>query len=655
MANTRKTPRVLDARKDTLDFRDLMYEATLVEVPAYRSLDDYRKAQVPILDQGQEGACTGFGLATVAHYLLRTHRVGRDATVISPYMFYDLARRYDEWTGENYEGSSCRGAMKGWYKHGVCAQPLWPKSQKGAVLDHARVEDAAHRPLGAYFRVNHSSLVAMHSAITEAGVLYASGSVHEGWRSVGRDGIIKPSETMIGGHAFAIVAYDADGFWIQNSWGTSWGNQGFGRIAYDDWLKNGDDVWVARLGVPVKLMASDGTARVAFAAAVRARSWSYADLRPHIVSLGNHGVLETQGDIGTTPELVHEIVSRDVPRITATWKKKRIVLYAHGGLVKQDDALQRANEYRDAMLAKECYPIAFIWHTDFWTTVKEILSDATSQRRPEGFLDSTKDFMLDRLDDMLEPLARAAGGRDVWGKMKEKAVGATQRSDGGARLVADELVALAKADPSVEIHVAAHSAGSILHAPLVQYLASQGVRIKTCTLWAPAITNTLFRATYLPLIKSGDIGKFALFQLDDRTEQDDDCAGFYHKSLLYLVARSFEEHPRIPLVRPEGEPIVGMRKFVDGDPAIRAIFSSGTADRVIAPTTGLKPGDPNASEAKHHADFDDDLPTVLATLARILGSAKAASDTPIAFASGASKKRETRRKIDKMADFAATR
>ena len=34
MANTRKTQRVLDARKDTLDFRDLMYEPTLVEVPA---------------------------------------------------------------------------------------------------------------------------------------------------------------------------------------------------------------------------------------------------------------------------------------------------------------------------------------------------------------------------------------------------------------------------------------------------------------------------------------------------------------------------------------------------------------------------------------------------------------------------------------------
>src|SRR6185503_6113001 len=226
MAKTRNAPRVLDARKDTLDFRDLMYEPTLVEVPAYRPLDDYRKAEVPILDQGSEGACTGFGLATVAHYLLRTHRIGRDATVVSPYMFYDLARRYDEWAGENYEGSSCRGAMKGRHKHGVCARPLWAKSEAAGVLDNSRVEDAARRPLGAYFRVNHTSLVAMHSAITEAGILFASARVHDGWQAVGKDGIIVQSSTNIGGHAFAIVAYDSDGFWIQNSWGGTWGKQG---------------------------------------------------------------------------------------------------------------------------------------------------------------------------------------------------------------------------------------------------------------------------------------------------------------------------------------------------------------------------------------------------------------------------------------------
>ena len=46
----------LDARPDTLDFRDLMYVPTLHEVPLRIPLADYRKSGVPILDQGKEGA-----------------------------------------------------------------------------------------------------------------------------------------------------------------------------------------------------------------------------------------------------------------------------------------------------------------------------------------------------------------------------------------------------------------------------------------------------------------------------------------------------------------------------------------------------------------------------------------------------------------------
>jgi hypothetical protein len=108
----RKITRTLDARPDTLDFRDKMFEPTLIEVPVRQPLGAYRKRKVPILDQGQEGACTGFGLATVVHYLLRTRAVVSDRVEVSPRMLYDMARRYDEWPGEKYEGSSARGAMK---------------------------------------------------------------------------------------------------------------------------------------------------------------------------------------------------------------------------------------------------------------------------------------------------------------------------------------------------------------------------------------------------------------------------------------------------------------------------------------------------------------------------------------------------------------
>src|SRR4051812_27736248 len=60
-----KLNRTLDARPDTADFRDRMYEATLVEVPPRIELETYMNKGVPILNQGKEGACTGFGLATV--------------------------------------------------------------------------------------------------------------------------------------------------------------------------------------------------------------------------------------------------------------------------------------------------------------------------------------------------------------------------------------------------------------------------------------------------------------------------------------------------------------------------------------------------------------------------------------------------------------
>src|SRR5690606_34180218 len=119
------TRRIFDARPDTADFRDRMFEPTLVDVPTESPLEHFLAQGVPILDQGSDGACTAFGLATVAHALLRRRRPEAETGPVSTRMFYDMARRYDEWEGEGYSGSSCRGAMKAWHRHGVCAEALW--------------------------------------------------------------------------------------------------------------------------------------------------------------------------------------------------------------------------------------------------------------------------------------------------------------------------------------------------------------------------------------------------------------------------------------------------------------------------------------------------------------------------------------------------
>ena len=652
-----KKKRVLDTRPDTLDFRDRMYEPALIEVPTRVDLDDYREHDVPILDQGEEGACTGFGLATVANYLLRRRKVIPDRTPVSPWMFYSMAKRYDEWRGERYEGSSPRGAMKGWHKHGVCRSDLWdPEADR---LTDERMQEAARRPLGAYYRINHRDLVSLHAALSEVGILYASALVHEGWDDP-KDGRIERKEKMLGGHAFAIVAYDEEGFWIQNSWGDDWGAGGFGHVTYDDWLENATDTWVARLGVPATLRRAESVAVAHSASASQLDSYSYPDLRPHIVSLGNDGSLRAEGSVGTSEEDVQSIFEEDFPRITDGWKKKRILLYAHGGLVPESTAVQRLADYRRPLLDAEIYPLSFIWRTDFWSTLQNILRDALDRRRPEGFLDATKDFMLDRLDDALEPVARLMMGKSQWDEMKENAAMATTSSEGGARLVARHLAQLLKDDDSIELHVVGHSAGAVFHARFVQLLSTDGqvgegpldgeqgfgLPISTCTLWAPACTVELFKATYLPAVRSGAIGRLGVYALTDRAERDDQCASIYHKSLLYLVSHAFEKQPRIPLFR-EGVPLLGMERFVargsdTADKDLVALFQDGKAELILAPNTAAL-GASEGSTARQHGDFDDDRPTVLGTVARILGKDRFAA--PVTFPRSASSLKERRRAL----------
>ena len=230
---------------------------------------------------------------------------------------------------------------------------LRPKLEKqDTKLFAKRYDDALRRPLGAYFRVNHKDLVAMHAAITEVGILYATSQVHEGWQKVGhgRRHPVRPTQ-IIGGHAFAIVAYDekASGFKIRGR--TTGARTDTRRSAYDDWLANGSDIWVARLGAPVILRARESVSRSVGVASQGSRGYVFCDLRPHIISLGNNGQLKTDGTYGTSEDDVKEIFSQLSDRIDASGSTiKHLLLYAHGGLTAEDSAIQKVADLRPTLL-----------------------------------------------------------------------------------------------------------------------------------------------------------------------------------------------------------------------------------------------------------------------------------------------------------------
>lgn len=613
---------VLDALPDTIDFRDRLYIPTLVLVPPTSDMAGYRASAIPVLDQGNDGACTGFALATVANYLLRVRRRDPTADEVSAWMLYAMAKRYDEWPGEDYDGSSARGAVKGWYKNGLCSLALWRDKVADHTIEACRAADAIKRPLGAYFRVNHRDLVAMHAALSEVGILFATAGVHTGWQELANGGSDIPfSQVPIGGHAFAIVGYDQDGFWIQNSWGTGWGDKGLARLSYDDWLANGSDVWVAALGAPVRFNRPFAGAALHAGTERRLQSHVYADLRPHIITAKNDGVLDAKGDYGLTPDGLKDVITVQMPKRMEGWKVKRVVLYAHGGLVSQDSAVQTVANNRDPMLQAEVYPLSFVWRSDAWSTIKDILQDVMARRRDEALLDRSKDFMLNRLDDMLEPLARVFGGKALWDEMKENALRATSEAQGAARLAADLIAPLLKDGTIDELHLVGHSAGSIFHAPLARYLAGKEISIASLTLWAPACTIELFNDFYRPLIESGKIRRFDLYTLSDATERSDNCANIYHKSLLYLVSAAFEQKPRIPLIRDAGWPLLGRQRDLA---SIEKSFWNTDRHLHIAPGAD--------SGAVHHGDFDNDPATLLSTLHRIVGEAVDAGTRRAAYA-----------------------
>ena len=620
-----KIDRKLDAFPDRIDLRDWNYQPTLAALPD----EIVNCANVPeVLNQGQEGACTGFALAAVVNYLLGRRGIKRG---VSPRMLYELARRYDEWPGEDYEGSSARGAMKAWERHGVCARASWSDEQHGpGHFDEACAEEARLTPGGAYYRVDFRQVRDLHAAIHEVGIVYATLMVHEGWSEPGPatvtcgTGKAKTELPVIqrkgradSGHAVALVGYTAQGFIVQNSWGEGWGAKGFALLPYEDFMLHTTDVWVAQLGVPVTADLWAGGAADTLSGAFRAgQAIPLNEIRPYVIDVGNNGALSDRGNYWTTEADLERLFLHTIPERTQGWKKRRVMLYLHGGLNSEKDVAKRIVAFRDVCLANEIYPLHVMWETDWFTSTKNILEDqftGADERAGGAFLDHLRDAR----DRVLE-LTLAIPGGALWGEMKENAQLASEGSSGAMNLVVkyakQAKAALAKevkkGEGAWELHVVAHSAGSILAAHAIPSLASLGLAWKTLQFLAPAMRMQLFKDVVLPEIREKHCPRPSLYILSDTGERDDDV-GPYGKSLLYLVSNAFEGE--------RGVALLGMQKFLDADGKVKKLLEADVDGRKGVVVSGEAGEIGSIAKSDTHGGFDNDPNTMNSVLTRILG------------------------------------
>ena len=55
-------------------------------------------------------------------------------------------------------------------------------------------------------------------------------------------------------------------------------------------------------------------------------------IRPFVMDVGNNGELSNSGDYWTTEEDLVRLFAETIPDTTRRWKKRRVLLYLHGGL-----------------------------------------------------------------------------------------------------------------------------------------------------------------------------------------------------------------------------------------------------------------------------------------------------------------------------------
>lgn len=211
----------------------------------------------PIENQGQLGSCTAQAVVGMAEYMER--RYYRRHIDGSRLFVYKMARELDGFTGDT--GAYIRTAMKGLRLFGAPPERYWPYDiakfdveppafvyslgQNWQSISYYRIDSAG--------RSRQQCLDMIKTLIASWRPIVLGFSVYSWGNEQGEFPMPKDGQRPYGGHAVMVCGYD-DGrkigddvgaLLIRNSWGTGWGDRGYGWLPYGYILKYlSSDFWV---------------------------------------------------------------------------------------------------------------------------------------------------------------------------------------------------------------------------------------------------------------------------------------------------------------------------------------------------------------------------------------------------------------------------
>jgi C1A family cysteine protease len=227
------------------DERDYIYRSNSTEV--LREYVDLREWDTIVENQSSLGSCSSNAL-TNAYELMVTREYPEYFKHLSRlFIYYNARAEYGDIQKD--EGIYLRDGLKTLAKFGVCSEELWPY-----IIDNFDdrpyeecYKDAEKRKIFKYQKListyyitevlNNNKPVVFGMEIYD--------SFMELNERISTVNIPSRKEKSLGGHAMCMVGYDLKKrlFLAKNSFGTSWGNNGYCWIPFDYIRQEGYDVW----------------------------------------------------------------------------------------------------------------------------------------------------------------------------------------------------------------------------------------------------------------------------------------------------------------------------------------------------------------------------------------------------------------------------
>lgn len=226
--------------KSPKDRRDYLVTPFLINIlDKLPSELDNTSLMTPVKHQGHEGSCAGHAGVAVKEYQEKIdYNLEGDKYIdLSERFLYELAKKISG----HKEGTTLKAIAKVLIDKGVCRESFWKyrAGDVGQPLAGAEFDAYNFRVQPYYTRITNEK--ELKASLVKFGAIMIGVGVYRNWYHQENGHI--PDATFwdkikgaLGGHAIVIVGYNdkTKEYKFKNSWGTNWGDKGYGYLTYKE-------------------------------------------------------------------------------------------------------------------------------------------------------------------------------------------------------------------------------------------------------------------------------------------------------------------------------------------------------------------------------------------------------------------------------------